>query len=159
MSCLTSKSMKKQSKAPSFAGLRPASPLSSRIKKANTSRNTRQEVALRSELSRLGLRFKKNATSLPGCPDIVFSRARLAVFCDGDFWHGRKWKSLRRKLTRGTNAAYWCAKISSNMRRDKKTTRLLSKSGWQVVRVWESDIRKDPRAVAMGLEKQVRGQS
>jgi len=159
MSCLTPKLMKKHRKAPSFAGLRPASPLSSRIKKANTSRNTSQEVALRCELSRLGLRFKKNAASLPGCPDIVFPRARLAVFCDGDFWHGRKWKSLKRKLTRGTNAAYWCAKISSNMRRDKKTTRLLGKSGWQVVRVWESDIRKNPRAVAIELEKMVRGPS
>ena len=151
--------MKKQRKAPSFAGLRPASQLSSQIKKANISRNTRHELVLQSELSKLGLRFQNNTASLPGCPDIVFPRAHLAVFCDGDFWHGRNWNSLRRKLTRGTNAAYWCAKISSNMRRDKRTTRLLRKSGWQVVRLWETDIRKNPLAVAVELEKMVRGPS
>jgi len=145
--------MKRQRKTPSFAGLKPASALCSRIKKANTSCNTRHEVALQNELSELGLRFQKNATGVPGRPDIVFAKAHLAVFCDGDFWHGRKWNVLRRNLVRGTNAAYWCAKISRNMKRDKEITSLLRKSGWRVLRVWESEIKKDPCAVAMELKK------
>jgi DNA mismatch endonuclease (patch repair protein) len=145
--------MEKRAQAPSFAGLKPASELSSRIKKANTSRNTRHEVALRNELSQLGLRFQKNVAGLPGRPDIVFAKAHLAVFCDGDFWHGRKWNALRRDLARGTNAAYWCAKISRNMRRDKKVNSLLRRSGWRVLRVWESDIKKNPHAVAMELKR------
>jgi len=149
--------MKRQRKVPSFSGLTPASALSSRIKKANVCRNTRHEVVLQSELSKLGLRFKRNAPHVPGRPDIVFARAHLAVFCDGDFWHGRKWNVLRRKLTRGTNAAYWCAKISRNMKRDREVTSLLRKSGWQVLRVWESDIKKNPRAVALELKRIVRG--
>src|SRR5260370_4744692 len=151
--------MKKLRTVPSFAGLKPASELSSLIKKANTSRNTRHEVALQNELSELGLRFHKNAVDVPGRPDIVFAKAHLAVFCDGDFWHGRKWNVLRRNLARGTNAAYWCAKISRNKKRDKKITSLLSRSGWRVVRVWESEIKKDPRAVAMELKKILRDRS
>jgi DNA mismatch endonuclease (patch repair protein) len=151
--------MKKQRKVPSFAGLKPASVLSSRIKKANASRNTRHEVALQYELSRLGLRFQKSAADVPGRPDIVFAKAHLAVFCDGDFWHGRKWNVLRRNLARGTNAAYWRAKISWNMKRDKKITSLLRRSGWRVLRVWESEIKKDPRAVAMELKEILRNRS
>ncbi|SRR5258708_10840149 len=148
--------MKRQPKVPSFAGLKPASPLCSRIKKANTSRNTRHEVALQNELSELGLRFQRNVGDVPGRPDIVFPKAHVAVFCDGDFWHGRKWNVLRRNLSRGTNAAYWCAKISRNMKRDEEITTRLRKSGWQVVRLWESDIKKNPRAVAMDLRRILR---
>jgi DNA mismatch endonuclease (patch repair protein) len=151
--------MKRRPKVPSFAGLTPASPLCSRIKKANTSRNTRHEVALQNELSELGLRFQSHVADVPGRPDIVFAKARLAVFCDGDFWHGRNWSVLRRNLTRGTNAEYWCAKIARNIERDKEVTRLLKRSGWQVRRIWESDINKNARWVAMELGKILRDRS
>ena len=156
MWCLTVKLVKRRRKTPSFDGFEPASPLSSQIKKANTNRGTSQELALQTELSKLGLRFKKNTAVLPGCPDIVFPQARLAVFCDGDFWHGRDWTVLRRKLGRGTNAAYWCAKISRNRKRDREVNMLLRKSGWRVLRIWESLIKKDPRAVALELKKVLR---
>ena len=151
--------MKRQPKVPSFAGLKPASRLCSRIKKANTSRNTRHEVALQSELSKLGLRFEGNVGDLPGRPDIVFPQAQFAVFCDGDFWHGRNWRVLRRNLARGTNAAYWCAKISRNIKRDKEITSLLKNSGWRVLRVWESDTKKNPREVATEVRKILRERS
>jgi|SRR5579864_142107 len=148
--------MKRQPKVPSFVGLEPASALCSRIKKANTSCNTRHEVALQSELSEQGLQFQINARNVPGKPDIVFPKAHLAVFCDGDFWHGRNWRVLRRNLARGTNAGYWCAKISRNIKRDKEITSLLKRSGWRVVRVWESDIKENARAIAMQLGKILR---
>jgi DNA mismatch endonuclease (patch repair protein) len=84
---------------------------------------------------------------LPGRPDVVFSGARLAVFCDGDFWHGRDWASRRQKLGQGTNSAYWLAKIQRNMERDRQNTRRLQEMGWTVLRFWESQIRSDPTGV------------
>jgi len=78
---------------------------------------------------------------LPGKPDLVFHRVRLVVFVDGDFWHGRGFAARRRKLATGHNAAYWVAKIAANRRRDRRQTDALRRSGWRVVRVWESDVR------------------
>jgi DNA mismatch endonuclease (patch repair protein) len=70
------------------------------------------------------------------------------VFCDGDFWHGRHWATRRLRLTTGHNAAYWVAKIESNMRRDRRTRRELRSAGWTVLRFWESDILRDPDRAA-----------
>ena len=85
----------------------------------NTARNTRCETVLCVELRRKRLTFRRNVASLPGKPDIVFVRQRLAVFCDGDFWHGRKWNLRKEKLARGSNAEYWVAKIEANIARDR----------------------------------------
>ena len=140
-------------KTPSFKDLQPASELHSRVKRKNQRTDTLHELTLRRELWRLGLRYRKNVASLPGKPDIVFNQARVAVFCDGDFWHGRHWKKLKLKLVHGTNPSYWIAKIASNIQRDKQTNALLEKSGWRVIRLWETDIRKDPTACALMIEK------
>lgn len=86
--------------------------------------------------------------SLPGKPDIVFPSARVIIFCDGDFWHGRRWASLSRKLRSGTNGVYWLSKIKANRARDRRTNHLLAMAGWTVYRVWESDIRLDVERVA-----------
>lgn len=137
------------SKAPSYKGLQPASELASRIKRSNRNSDTLHEILLRRELWHMGLRFRKNVKTLPGKPDIVFLGARVVVFCDGDFWHGRKWQQLRDKLDQGTNAQYWSAKISTNMERDLRNTALLENSGWQVIRIWETDIKRDPAAAAL----------
>jgi len=94
------------------------------------------------ELQGLGLRFKKNVTTLLGTPDIVFPSHRVAVFCDGDFWHGRYWTTRRRRLSSGTNADYWIKKIEANRRRDSMVSRRLKLGGWRVVRVWESEIHQ-----------------
>ncbi|SRR6266849_50049 len=94
--------MKRRPKVPSFAGLKPASPLCSWIKKANTSRNTRHEVALQNELSELGLRFQRNVGDVPGRPDIVFAKAHLAVFCDKNT-NGRRGSSRRRRSSERMN--------------------------------------------------------
>ncbi len=115
-------------------------------------------MLLRSEIWRLGLRFRKNVRSLPGKPDLVFPAARVAVFCDGDFWHGRNWRALRRKLQRSANAAYWIAKIKSNRQRDIRNTKLLEKDGWYVIRLWESDIKQDPHSVAVYVKRVVTSQ-
>jgi len=128
---------------PRFSGFTPASETASRIKQRNRSRDTKAELELRKELWRHGLRYRLCAVDLPGKPDIVFRRARVAVFCDGDFWHGRRWQSRRERLARGTNAAYWTAKIAANVARDRRNTRLLRTAGWTVVRLWETDVLRD----------------
>lgn len=142
-------------KALSFRGFQPASISSSHAKRASSHSDTKHEVLLRSELWRMGLRFRKNVRTLPGKPDLVFPRARTVVFCDGDFWHGRNWRTLRMKLQKGTNAAYWLAKIKSNRKRDLRNTKLLKKAGWHVIRLWESDIKKDPSAAALYVKQAV----
>lgn len=119
--------------------------------KGNRSTDTRPETVLRKMLWRLGARYRKNATDLPGKPDLVFVGARLVVFCDGDFWHGRNWNSLRRKLQFRANAEYWVKKIRANRERDRRTTTRLRRGGWRVMRVWEGEVLKDPSAVAADI--------
>jgi DNA mismatch endonuclease, patch repair protein len=153
---LFSLTSKKQRSSPSFKGLRSASSASTNAKKASSAHTgTEPEILLRQELSALKLRFRTNVQSLPGKPDIVFTRARIAVFCDGDFWHGRNWRSRRKRLLSGTNADYWIAKIKSNMQRDKRIDKELIELGWQVIRLWESDIRLDTGNIAARLEQEV----
>lgn len=90
----------------------------------------------------MGLRYRKNVVSLPGKPDVVFARAKVAIFCDGDFWHGRNWASQKQKLTVGHNSAYWVQKIERNIERDKENTLKLQKHGWVVLRFWETDLKQ-----------------
>lgn len=103
----------------------------------------------------MGLRFRKNVRTLPGKPDIVFSGAKVAIFCDGDFWHGRNWQSLHEKLMHGTNPEYWIAKIQRNMERDLRTNELLEQQGWLVIRVWENDIKRNVDEIATRIKKAV----
>jgi DNA mismatch endonuclease (patch repair protein) len=135
-------------KAPSFKGLSPASETSSRVKRANRRHDTSPELLLRRELWKMGLRYRKNVEALPGKPDIVFVGTKVAVFCDGDFWHGRDWPTRRVKLEQGTNATYWLAKIARNIERDLSSVALLERDGWRVMRLWETDIKRDPHAAA-----------
>jgi DNA mismatch endonuclease, patch repair protein len=143
-------------KTPSFAGLKPASESASLAKRMNRSTDTKHELILRSELWRRGLRFRKNHIDLPGKPDIVFPSARVAVFCDGDFWHGRDWRRLSSQLRKRANPDYWCQKIQSNRERDKRTTTLLTRLGWYVIRLWENDIHANPQDAAVVVERAVR---
>jgi DNA mismatch endonuclease (patch repair protein) len=143
-------------KAPSFAGLKPASESASLAKRMNHSSETKHEVLLRSELWRRGLRFRKNRAGLPGKPDIVFIGAKVAVFCDGDFWHGHNWRRLSSQLRKGANPDYWRKKIHSNRVRDRRNTANLAKLGWRVIRLWESEIHADLQKAAAVVERAVR---
>jgi len=142
-------------RAPSFAGLKPASRAASVAKRMNRSADAIHEKLLRSALWRRGLRFRKNLKNLPGKPDIVFAGARVVVFCDGDFWHGRNWRRLSLQLKKRANADYWRQKIRSNMIRDERTTGLLSELGWYVIRLWEGDIRANPESAALVVAETV----
>ena len=110
------------------------------------SKNTKPEMALRRTLWARGMRYRVNVMSLPGKPDIVFTKAKIAVFCDGDFWHGHNWAvrgldSLNVELER--YSPYWKDKILRNVKRDKENNALLESAGWLVIRIWESQIKSD----------------
>ncbi len=117
-----------------------------KIMSAVKSKNTKPELLLRRALWKRGMRFRVNYKALPGKPDIVFTKVKLAVFCDGDFWHGNNWairglSCLEEELERYDS--YWRNKILTNIERDKKKAALLEENGWVVIRVWESEIKKN----------------
>lgn len=143
-------------KVPRYSSFKPASEAASRIKQRNRSSDTKAEVLLRKELWRRGLRYRLHARDLPGKPDIVFRRARVVVFCDGDFWHGRRWRQRREKLAGGTNAPYWTAKIAANVARDRRHNRALRAAGWTVIRLWETDILRNAERAGAKVEAIVR---
>jgi len=78
--------------------------------------------------------------------------ARVAVFCDGDFWHGRDLRSRLTRLASGHNALYWVAKILANVERDRAKTLQLEAAGWRVLRLWETDILRQPDEAAARVE-------
>lgn len=138
-------------KSPSYRGLSPATVTASRVGRANKGRDTAPERLLRSALWHRGLRFRVHYSKLPGKPDIALIGRRVAIFCDGDFWHGREWEVRRQKLSTGANAAYWTSKIERNLQRDREVDRAIQALGWTVIRIWESEVRASPDAAAERL--------
>jgi DNA mismatch endonuclease, patch repair protein len=119
----------------------------SELMKKIRSQNTEPERILRKELWKLGYRYRKNVTKLPGKPDIVIEKMKLVIFIDGEFWHGYKWKNKKPKIK--ANRKYWIPKIEGNMKRDNLYNRELKKLGYKVLRFWEHQIRKDlPKCIA-----------
>lgn len=108
------------------------------------SKNTEPELMLRKALWKDNLRYRVNYKKLPGKPDIVFTKRRVVVFCDGDFWHGHNWairglSSLDEELAGYSD--FWRTKILRNIERDAEVNQKLKDQGWTVVRLWESNIR------------------
>ena len=139
-----------------FAGLRPSSSRASFLaSRSSRKAGTACELQLAHALRTQGFRFSRNLSSLPGCPDLVFRRARVVVFVDGDFWHGRNWGERRAKLSRGHNSDYWIRKITSNVARDRRIRRQLNALGWRVLRVWECDVKSDLDRVVRRIARSV----
>lgn len=110
------------------------------------SRDTAPELAFRQAISARRFRFATYDKSLEGKPDLVFPKHRLAVFIDGDFWHGNQWQkrgftSVAEQFSDSPNAKYWIGKISRNVERDFMATSAILSSGWSVLRFWESDVK------------------
>ena len=119
------------------------------------SKNTKPEMLLRKELHSRGFRYRVNYKALPGKPDVAFTKARLAVFVDGDFWHGHNWVirgygSLKEELERYSQ--YWKDKILRNIERDQEVNEALSNMNWTVLRFWESDIKSDLNKCVQEIE-------
>jgi len=88
-----------------------------------------------------GLRYRLNYRKLPGSPDIAIPKYRLAIFVDGEFWHGENWEE--RKNTFKRNKEYWIAKIEENIERDKRVDKELVEMGWEPVHFWEKQVKKE----------------
>lgn len=102
------------------------------------SRDTNIELILRKLLWSAGYRFRVNY-KLFGKPDIAFPKQKLAVFCDGDFWHGRNYRKEKKRYKK-----FWKEKIATNIKRDKTVNKKLEQMGWQVLRFWKTDILERP---------------
>jgi DNA mismatch endonuclease, patch repair protein len=118
------------------------------------SKNTAPELAVRGLLRKSGLNFRLHDSSLPGCPDIVFRKARVVVFIDGDYWHGWRFSLWKNKL-----APYWKDKIERNRQRDARNFAKLRRWGWLVIRIWEHQIERDLGACVERIEPAVRARS
>ena len=106
------------------------------------STDTKPEVILRKALWNKGLRYRKNYAALPGKPDIVLTRQKIAIFVDGDFWHARGHQENPGEQV-GTNKEFWQKKLTRNVERDREVNDALTEAGWLVLRFWESDIKKN----------------
>ena len=112
----------------------------SAVMRAVKSANTAPELKVRRVLHAMGLRFRLHRNDLPGKPDIVLPRWRVALFVHGCFWHGHA--CPRGARTPKTNTEYWLAKIARNKERDARHASTLQTLGWRVVTIWECETRK-----------------
>src|SRR4051812_48785213 len=103
------------------------------------SKNTQIELTLRRLLFAQGFRYRVHVQAIPGRPDIAFTKRKVAVFLDGDFWHGWQFERWSHKL-----APMWRTKIERTMARDAIANRTLRAHGWRVIRIWEHDLKQNP---------------
>ena len=113
-------------------------------------KDTDIERILRRALWHKGYRYRKNYKDIPGTPDIVLTRQKIAIFVDGDFWHARGHQDNPGEQV-ATNKEFWQKKLARNVERDKEVNDELTEAGWLVLRFWESDIKKD----LIGCMKQI----
>jgi DNA mismatch endonuclease (patch repair protein) len=106
------------------------------------SKDTKVEIKLRKALWHKGYRYRKNYSALPGKPDIVLTKYKIAIFCDSEFFHGKDWEVLKPRLENGSNPDYWISKISRNRQRDDEVNKKLLYEGWTVIRFWGKEITK-----------------
>lgn len=111
--------------------------------KAIKGKDTSIEVKLRKALWKAGYRYRKNHKVIPGCPDIALTKYKIAIFCDGEFFHGKDWEVLKPRLQKGKNPEYWVNKIQRNMDRDDEKDKQLLFLGWTVIHFWGKDIMKN----------------
>lgn len=117
------------------------------------SKDSKAELALRRALHAAGVRYRLHAPDVAGRPDIVIRSRKLAVFVDGDLWHGNAEEVRRRGRASlaelfPSRTEWWVAKIERTMARDREVTETLRAKGWTVVRLWEHDVLRDPGGCA-----------
>lgn len=99
------------------------------------------EAALCKSLWSNGIRYRKNYKKLPGSPDIAITKYKIAIFVDGEFWHGENWEERKAKLK--SNRDYWIEKIEENIERDKRVDRQLKELGWTPLHFWEKEVKQN----------------
>ena len=119
------------------------------------SQDTSIELKLRKALWEKGYRYRKNVKDLPGKPDLVFAKYKLAIFCDSEFFHGKDWEVLKPQLERGNHADFWIGKITRNRERDDEINKKLLFLGWTVIRFWGKDILKNTDTCVKVIEEAI----
>ncbi len=119
------------------------------------SKDTSIELILRKALWREGYRYRKNYKKLPGKPDIVLVRYKIAVFCDSEFFHGKDWEALKARLSRSNKGEFWIKKIERNIARDIEVEKELQYLGWKVIRFWGKDIKKNPEECVQVIQEAI----
>ncbi len=119
------------------------------------SKDTRIEVILRKALWKKGYRYRKNCTDISGKPDIALTKYKIAIFCDGEFFHGKDWDQLKPRLEKSSNGEYWVKKISRNRERDDEVNKKLLAEGWTVLRFWGKDIKKHTEECVRVVEETI----
>lgn len=117
------------------------------------SKNTLPEMIVRKYLHSKGFRYRLHDKKLPGKPDIVLPKYKTAIFIQGCFWHGHEGCKYHRIPK--SNTEYWSGKICRNVSRDQLNQKALRESGWNVILVWECELKRDASARCMELEKQI----
>ena len=117
------------------------------------SNDTKIEVLLRRALWEKGYRYRKNYKKLPGKPDIALTKYKIAIFCDGEFFHGKDWEVLKPRLEQSNNSEFWIKKISRNRERDDEVNKKLLFMGWTVIRFWGDDIKKNTEECVRVVEE------
>lgn len=112
----------------------------SELMKKIHSTETKAEIALRKALWCQGIRYRKNYVKLPGKPDIAITSMKIAIFVDGEFWHGYNWAEKKQRIK--PNRDYWIPKIEKTIARDEKNNIAIENMGWQVLRFWENDVKR-----------------
>lgn len=110
-----------------------------------------EETLLAKELWHHGYRYRLNYKKLPGSPDIAIQKYHIAVFVDGEFWHGHDWENRKQRLK--NNREYWIEKIEENMARDSRVDKELIKAGWVPVHFWSKEVKKNPLACVQVIEE------
>ena len=113
-----------------------------------------EEEALAKALWQLGYRYRKNYKKLPGSPDIAIQKYHVAVFIDGEFWHGYDWENKKYRLQR--NKEYWIKKIEENINRDKRVNDELVAIGWTPIRFWSREVKKNLGNCIVSVVKECR---
>ena len=118
-------------------------------------KDTKIEIILRNALWNKGYHYRKNYKKLPGAPDIVLTKYKIAIFCDSEFFHGKDWEVLKPRLENGDNSEYWISKISRNRERDDEINKRLLFMGWTVIRFWGKDIKKNAEECVKVVEEAI----
>ena len=116
-------------------------------------KNTSIEVRLCKALWQKGYHYRKNYKELPGSPDIVLTKYKIAIFCDGEFFHGKDWDKLKARLEKGEKGEYWIKKMTRNMERDEEINKQLMFKGWTVLRFWGDEIKKNTDECVKAIEE------
>ena len=119
------------------------------------SKDTSIELLLRKTLWHKGYRYRKNYKALPGSPDIVLTKYKIAIFCDSEFFHGKDWEILKLRLEKGKNPDFWIKKIERNRNRDYENDKKLLFLGYTVLHFWGQDISKHTAECLQSIEEAI----